>query len=1000
MLDRYETQLYRYYVLSKQKEASALREDAFQMYEQRKLFVNTTGSHFGILVSFKANLENMLVECFSGALNCLLEELDESNHSFQVVKDNITGWKQWLEESNVTTEYQLNKIKRRCEELQDNFLLDMKPSRSLKNYSTNEQPKEQEPILQEYNKHGYLNSKVMVIGKSNRASWTRRWFYLQDGWFGSCTLNTKEKANIQLSERVLVKDAQVRICPDLDNNRRYCFELSSQPYTFYLQAETYEELQQWISVIEYNINNEPISLQSYNTPELMLSPKNTMTSFINDNTLIVAMSTSPLLTAIDSKKKPTSPFILTTASCLISTMLQSAKNYTAPIAIDNNDTPTTSWGMPWLATGINAFSTAADEDQQGSTIQETQEVIVWPSKIQSDIPLTHYSDKLKQNQKELHTIFINVPSDEIVIESFLASLYRQPSLDNEEDTSASYGYSGMTMVTQNYIWFYSCNFMTCNNMLVIPIEKISAVRLEHTYHSNGSLLMIEVQNKTFCFGLWLESADIISEKLNYMIANKTKPIQEVYDHVRTITNTTLSKQHKGTPTSRLTTSISLFASVTPLTVQAQQITMNPSNEEEEAEEEEKEEEEQHRGSPAQGALAAVAARNQKKLEQIQSRANVTKPNHHTSVSPKENDQVWPSNVPQPQGPVNCSCTDHLEKIEIDMKLPVSAHQLFQMLFDTPDIWNQLNQSKNCTVPTFSAWENNKRTMDYVMPVSNPMVKVKEANVNETQEIQEKNDHVSYVVTVTTRTPTLPYADAFLPTIKYCISYETMTSCRLKCSMGVQWLKSIFVKGMVNRAAMKGMQETISGLIPIIENEVAAKESNAPATPSLPRQQEEHRVVATKKEKGSWVYLCTFVLGLVCALFTLYQIRLYQKALNQYGTISWRGVYLKDLENEIMIDQSNETLGEGVVYELFKEVRQDVTQYNYQWSSKQHRHMAMELSYSRERLGAIRYELLSIFRILNRVEYQLLENEYWNWILDKQLNCQKENLCKALENEIN
>lgn len=994
-MDRYETQLYRYYVLSKQKEASALREDAFQMYEQRKLFVNTTSDHFGKLVSFKANLENLLVECFSGALSCLIEELDESNHSFQIVKERITGWKQWIEESNVTTEYQLNKIKRRCQELQDNFLVEMKPARSLKRYNNDQMTEEPEVVQSDHSKHGYLNSKIMT-GKSPRASWMRRWFFLQDGWFGACTV---KKSNIQLSDRIPIHEAQARILTELDN-RRFCFEVSHPTYTFHLQAETHQELQQWISTIEYNIKNEPPKEQQgqQQQPELLLSPKNTMKSFINTDTPIVAMSTSPLLTAIDSKKNLMNPFISTTTSSLISSMLQNAniptqdqqqqQQNTLPNSTANSSGILSSWGMPWLS------STGTEEDQQSSSTQDDnqlQDVVIWPTRIQSNVTiptLTHYSNKLKQSQKDLRTLFLHVPDDEIVIESFLASLYRQPSLDEEEedgaiDTSASYGYTGITMITQRHIWFYSCNFMTCVNMLVIPLEKINTVRLENTYHSNGSLLLME-SDESFCFGLWLESADIISEKLNYIIANKMKPVQEVYNRVRLMTTA------KRTPTSRLTTSISLFASVTPLTVQAQPITTaaddNENNEEEDTS--------VHRGSPAQGALAAVAARNQKHLDQIQK--TTPKPSESTTQEDKP-DADWPSDIPQPQAPVDCSCTDHLEKTEIDTILSISAYDLFTLLFQAPDMWNQLNQSKNCTAPTFTPWENGKRVMEYVMPVSNPMVKVKEAHVNETQEIQEQKSHVSYVVTVTTRTPTLPYADAFLPTIKYCITYETATTCRLKCSIGVKWLKSIFVKGMVNRAAMKGMQETISGLIPIIEKQVNTNRPSTTAT-TAPIQQQQQRQERPVVEKGtSWVHLFTFGLGLVCALFTIYQTRLYQKALNQHGTITWRGVYMKDLEQEInpVRYEKNET----AVFGLFKKARQDVTQYNYQWASKQHRHMAMELGYSRERLGAIRYELLSTFRILNRVEMQLLENEYWNWIMDKQLNCQKDNLCEALENEI-
>lgn len=101
MLDKYETQLYRYNVLSKQKEASALREDAFQMFELRKQYVRTSGDYFSKLVTFKANLENLLVGCFSGALGAHTDEIDESVYACETVKANLPGWRQWLDEVNI-----------------------------------------------------------------------------------------------------------------------------------------------------------------------------------------------------------------------------------------------------------------------------------------------------------------------------------------------------------------------------------------------------------------------------------------------------------------------------------------------------------------------------------------------------------------------------------------------------------------------------------------------------------------------------------------------------------------------------------------------------------------------------------------------------------------------------------------------------------------------------------------------------------------------------------
>ncbi|KAI8643269.1 hypothetical protein BD408DRAFT_431652 [Parasitella parasitica] len=1103
-LDKYETQLNRYNVLSKQKEASALREDAFQMYELRKQYIRHSSDHFTKLVSFKANLEILLIECFSGALSSQIEEIDESAYSCSSARSKLVGWKQWLDESKMTSEYQMNKVKKRCTELQELYITQIKPHRSLKCYSTtgsdssqavssNAMENAQEEtipatVARELNpssigvvakpskgKQGYLNSRIMV-GKG-RPPWVRRWFFLQEGWFGTCTVSTvnKEKGCIVLGDRIRISECIYRICTDMD--RRYCFELTHPRYNFFLQAETEEEMQQWLRSIEYNMQeHETNSLPT--SPQLVLSPKALVTdrfrsAVAEDSPRLVAISTSPLASPDGSQQKSLTPILSTTTSSLTTLMIREGSNLSGPSdsyvtdprnhdsmsiskstgsSSSGNAGQFTSWNMPWLTTGINAFSNSEEDLQQAlADGNDPTQIVVWPNKLEMDVPqpqISHYSQKLETAQRELRKLFYNVPKDEIVVETFAASLYR--SADDQCDgmnKSVSYGYSGSAYITQKNFWFYSCTLMTCVNMIVIPLQRISSISVENTAHSSGMLMLIEAnvikQKQTIRFGLWLENAEVISEKLKHAVSNATsldENNQQLYDTIRSITSTKLHKN--STPASHVTTSSALYASVTPLTVQAQPVMMHPnassttndttedavndiscSNQDNATLQQHKSSDEEtsqatlpsahHRGSPAQGALAAVAARNQK-----------NQPTHKSSTPTRastpqtQSNEDWPSHLQKPSGKVNCNCTDHLDKVEADLVLPVNSKQLFDYMFKEGNVWAKLNEAKNYGPPSVSEWQDNKRTLQYSMPVSNPMVKAKETDVYETQEIVQQKDYTCYVVMVTTKTPNLPYADAFVPTIKYCITFETPTSCRLVCSLGVQWLKSIFVKTMVNRAATKGMQETVSGIIPILKHEFDSSKrpsqqpplppsSSLPATampPPLPanRLKPPPSIGAhDQKDRVHFISMTSFVLAIVCILFTSYQFwiqRRYQHLLDNSNQMKvvWRGVYLKDMQKEaekqVILSQVNET-----IFDHFQATRQGITQYNYHWTSRQHRLMAAELGYSRERLGAIRYELLSTFRMLNRVEYQLLETEYWNWISDKQLDCTED--CEALLKEI-
>lgn len=70
-----------------------------------------------------------------------------------------------------------------------------------------------------YHKWGYL------FTKNARGYWTRRWFFLFNGYFGSCIVNAshKLKGAISLDERVSVLLSEIKPANDID--RRYCFEI-------------------------------------------------------------------------------------------------------------------------------------------------------------------------------------------------------------------------------------------------------------------------------------------------------------------------------------------------------------------------------------------------------------------------------------------------------------------------------------------------------------------------------------------------------------------------------------------------------------------------------------------------------------------------------------------------------------------------------------------------------------------------------------------------------
>jgi len=95
-------------------------------------------------------------------------------------------------------------------------------------------------------KQGYLFNRV-VSGKPARTQWIRRWFFVKDGTFGWLH-NSSKSAGVEESEKVGVLLCNVRLMPS--EERRFCFEVMTKSVNYMLQAETEQDLADWVQVFE------------------------------------------------------------------------------------------------------------------------------------------------------------------------------------------------------------------------------------------------------------------------------------------------------------------------------------------------------------------------------------------------------------------------------------------------------------------------------------------------------------------------------------------------------------------------------------------------------------------------------------------------------------------------------------------------------------------------------------------------------------------------------
>lgn len=249
----YDSTLARYVSQSKTKEPSALREDAFTVFENRKTYIQASMDYCQLAPQLRFTMDKLLVKVCSEIWKEMRRSRDAAinatRHSQEM--DRVRGWAKEMELSEGVFRREFQIARRDLGEATfDGF----KPSRELEDYSTSTvpflgsrgpisvRPKDDGAMISE--KQGWLFLR-MLSGKPVRHSWVRRWYYCRDGVFG--WLIPGPQGVLQGDEiGVLLCNAK----PAVGEDRRFCFEVKTKSQTMMLQAETQKELTEWLEVFE------------------------------------------------------------------------------------------------------------------------------------------------------------------------------------------------------------------------------------------------------------------------------------------------------------------------------------------------------------------------------------------------------------------------------------------------------------------------------------------------------------------------------------------------------------------------------------------------------------------------------------------------------------------------------------------------------------------------------------------------------------------------------
>ena len=254
----FDATLARYAAQSKTKEPSALREDAFAVFETRRAYLKASLDYCQMAPQVRASLDRLLVRVCADVYREMSRAREPGGtnananaNAWGQELERIRGWSKEMELAEAVFRRELQVARR---DIGESTLAAHKPSRELEDYSVSTVPylgsrgpmsmqrKDQVAVVSE--KQGWLFLRVLS-GKPVRTTWVRRWYYCRDGIFGWL---------VQGPQGVLQGDEiGVLLCsarPAVQEERRFCFEIKTKTQTILLQAETQAQLIEWLEVFE------------------------------------------------------------------------------------------------------------------------------------------------------------------------------------------------------------------------------------------------------------------------------------------------------------------------------------------------------------------------------------------------------------------------------------------------------------------------------------------------------------------------------------------------------------------------------------------------------------------------------------------------------------------------------------------------------------------------------------------------------------------------------
>ncbi|KAL2074438.1 hypothetical protein VTL71DRAFT_8216 [Oculimacula yallundae] len=253
----FDNTLARYVGQSKTKEPSSLREDAFQVHETRKAYLKASLDFCLLAPQLRYTIDKLLIRVSSDQWKEMRRSRENGGASFArwgTEMDRVRGWSKEMEAGEGIFRRELQIARREIAEVASQA---SKPSRELDDYNlstvVNLGTKGPSAVNIPQGKEGERSEKQgwlflrTISGKPARTNWVRRWFFVKNGIFGWLVQGT-QSGGVEEGEKIGVLLCNVK--PAVQEDRRFCFEITTKSQKILIQAETQGQLMDWLESFE------------------------------------------------------------------------------------------------------------------------------------------------------------------------------------------------------------------------------------------------------------------------------------------------------------------------------------------------------------------------------------------------------------------------------------------------------------------------------------------------------------------------------------------------------------------------------------------------------------------------------------------------------------------------------------------------------------------------------------------------------------------------------